>query len=241
MSKLVVGNWKLNPESISEAEALAHSVDRRGVVVCPPFIYLTAVKKAIRRAKLGAQDAFWLNNGAYTGEVSPSQLKGLGVKYVILGHSERRHFLLESDELINRKVGAALQLRLNVILCVGEDLETHGRGGEASLAYIKEEIRRDLDNINPKHFKSLLVAYEPIWAISTSQTGLRDTPESAQVMIRRIKDFLSKRYRLTQPTVLYGGSVNATNADGYLVQESIDGVLVGAASLKPNEFNKIGT
>jgi triosephosphate isomerase len=240
MSKLIIGNWKLNPESVSEAETLARSVDRRGVVVCPPFIYLASLKRVLKKAKLGAQDAFWLNNGAYTGEVSPSQLKGLGVKYVILGHSERRHFLLESDEIINRKVEAALQLKLNVILCIGEDLETHGRGEEASLAYVKEQIRRDLDNISSKYLKGLLVAYEPIWAISTSQTGLRDTPENAQAIIRQIKDFLLKRYRMTQPTVLYGGSVNSTNAGGYLTQESIDGVLVGAVSLKPNEFNKIG-
>lgn len=240
MNKLIIGNWKLNPESASEAETLAQSVDRRGVIVCPPFIYLAVVKKALKRAKLGAQDAFWLNQGAYTGEVSPSQLKGLGVKYVILGHSERRHFLLESDEMINRKVETALQAKLNVVLCIGEDLETHRRGGEIPLAYLKEQLRRDLENINPKDLKDLLVAYEPIWAISTSQTGLRDTPENAEKMTRQIKDFLTKRYRLAQPAVLYGGSVNSANAGEYLSQESIDGVLVGAASLKAAEFNKIG-
>ncbi|MDD5710788.1 MAG: triose-phosphate isomerase [Candidatus Colwellbacteria bacterium] len=240
MSKLIVGNWKLNPESASEAEALASAVDRRGTVVCPPFLYLATLKKALKRAKLGSQDAFWLNSGAYTGEVSPSQLKSLGVKYVIVGHSERRRFLLESDEMINRKVEAVLHLKLNAILCIGEDLETHGRGGGAALAYIKEQLRRDLDNIDVKYLKNLIVAYEPVWAISTFQTGLRDTPENAQKTIEQIKDFLAKRYRLSQSVVLYGGSVNAANASGYLSQASIDGVLVGAASLKPNEFNKIG-
>jgi triosephosphate isomerase len=240
MNKLVIGNWKLHPESVSEAEALARSVDRKGVVICPPFIYLTAVKDVLKKANLGSQDAFWLNNGAYTGEVSPSQLKSLGVKYVILGHSERRHFLLESDEIINRKVEAALRLKLNVILCIGEDLEAHSRGEEVSVAYIKEEIRRDLDNINPKCFNGLIIAYEPIWAISTSQTGFHDTPENAQTIIKQIKEFLIKRYRIAKPTVLYGGSVNSTNSDGYLSQESIDGVLVGAVSLKPSEFGKIG-
>ena len=240
MSKLIIGNWKLNPESVSEAEALARSVDRKGVVICPPFIYLAILRGVLKKAKLGSQDAFWLNNGAYTGEVSPSQLKSLGVKYVILGHSERRRFLLESDEMVNRKVEGALQLKLNVILCVGEDLETYGKGRESSLAYIKEQIRKDLNNINPKHLSNLIVVYEPIWAISTSQTGLRDTPGNAQTTIRQIKEFLTKRYRMARPTVLYGGSVNSTNADGYLSQESIDGVLVGAASLKPSEFNKIG-
>jgi triosephosphate isomerase len=230
MKKIIVGNWKLNPESASAAEMLAQSVDRRDVVICPPFIYLVTVREALKRAKLGAQDAFWLNKGAYTGEVSPSQLKDLGVEYVILGHSERRQFLLESDEIINRKVRATLTLKLNVILCVGEPLTIHEGGAKATLGHIAAQLEKALVDVADKG--NLVVAYEPIWAIGTGET---ETPANTNSIAENIKKLLGEKV-----PVLYGGSITKTNAADFLAQPAIDGLLVGGASLKPEEFNEIG-
>jgi triosephosphate isomerase len=232
MNKLIIGNWKLNPESINEAEALARSVDRRGVVVCPPFIYLTLIKKVLKRAKLGSQDAFWLNKGAYTGEVSPSQLKGLGVEYVILGHSERRQYLLESDEVINHKVRAVLDQGLSVVLCIGETLEIHERGRIAVLRHLKDQVKKALAGVPLQNLKNLIVAYEPIWAIGT---GKVESPMNADKIAIEIKKLTNKK-----TPVLYGGSINSDNAASFLEQPHIDGLLIGGVSLKPKEFNKIG-
>ncbi len=234
--KLLVANWKSNPAKISEAVELAKTTDRLNVVICPPDLFLSEVKKVLKNASLGAQDVFWGNLGAYTGEVSWKELVELGVEYVIIGHSERRKYLKETDELINNKLIASLDAGLKVILCVGEPSEIRNKGFNSAKNFVEQQLDKDLIGLDPSKAKDkLIIAYEPIWAIGS---GTPDTPESANEMAKFIKEFLAKNYKL-QTSVLYGGSVNSKNAKDFLIQKEIDGALVGGASLNAEEFNKI--
>jgi len=240
-NKIIIANWKSNPRSIDEARKLAKAIDFKNAVVCPPFPFLEAVGGTLKKASLGAQDVFWGDVGAYTGEVSWRHLKSLGVKYVIIGHSERRRYLKESDELISKKVEAALKAGLKVVLCVGEDLNIHNEGMESVKIFIKDQLENDLP-LNPKSYilnPRLIIAYEPIWAISTETGGKPDTPENAVEMIKFIKGILNSGFNIMNPKVLYGGSVNVKNASEFLINKEIDGALVGGASLKPKEFRTI--
>ncbi|KKU94097.1 MAG: Triosephosphate isomerase [Candidatus Jorgensenbacteria bacterium GW2011_GWA1_48_13] len=238
MSKLIIANWKMNPSTVSQAVKLARAEDKKGVVIAPPFPFLPLVSKVLRKAKLGAQDAFWVPKGAYTGEVSIHQLKTLRVKYVIIGHSERRG-LGETDWLINKKIRAALAEDLTVILCVGEPWRVRRKGLAAAKRFVKQQLQKDLkgtDKLTKLKAESLITAYEPVWAIGT---GHADRPEGAVEMIKFIKKNLqSKTYNL-KSRVLYGGSVTGRNAAGFLKQKEIGGALVGGASLKPSEFKRI--
>ncbi|RJQ28583.1 triose-phosphate isomerase [Candidatus Parcubacteria bacterium] len=233
MQKLLIANWKLNPLTLPEAIRLGRAEDKKGVVISPPFPFVGAVGKALRYAALGAQDAFWesppAGGGPYTGEVSPAMLKKLGVRYVILGHSERRRWLGETDKMINRKVRAAMAAGLKVILCVGEPKEVRRRGIGRAMAYVKNQLRADLKGARG----SLVIAYEPIWAIGT---GKPDNPKETVEIARFIKRFVRPR-----PRVLYGGSVTSRNTKNFLQYKDIDGALVGGASLKAVEFKKIIT
>ncbi len=278
--KLVVANWKMNPETEGEAVELAREEDLEGVVLIPPLSFLAPVGEVLENAELGAQDVFYEEEGAYTGEVSPIELQSLGVKYVLVGHSERRA-MGETDEIVNKKVLAALKEGLTVILCVGErerrtmtydddndtrmmtddsdnDTDTGVHLREAKV-FVKKQLERALDDValrqvvqTPKSFQTrgaqgisdneprLIVAYEPVWAISTRSHGVSDTPEDAAEMITHIKDvFKDIGHRTKDIRVLYGGSVNASDVRGFLAKEEIDGVLVGAASLDAGEFQKI--
>lgn len=234
MSKLLVANWKMNPTSENEAIRLAKAIDKEGIAIAPPFIFLPALKKVLKNASLGAQDAFWEEKGAFTGEVSPPMLKKLGVEYVIIGHSERRA-LGETDAIINKKVLAALKAGLKLILCVGEDLKIRRRGLKAVKNFIKNQLQKDLPaKIFKKNLGGLIVAYEPIWAIGA---GKADTPEDAKEIINFIKKILHSNFYFLNSKVLYGGSVNAQNAAGFL--KVADGLLVGGASLRVKEFLSI--
>ncbi|MEK7549138.1 MAG: triose-phosphate isomerase [Patescibacteria group bacterium] len=236
--KLIVFNWKSNPQSAAAAIKLARAVEKvvpaknaPEVVVAPPFTFLEDVEKIVKKAKLGAQDLSWEEGGAFTGEVSARELKNLSVRYVIAGHSERRKYLGETDEMINKKVLAALKAGLKVILCVGEDLSIRRRGKKAVEKFIKTQLEKDLKNIKNLKFKigNLLIAYEPIWAIGT---GHSDTPKDAVEIIKFIKRFLSVK-------CLYGGSVSGKNIKNFVEYKEIDGFLVGHASLKSKEVEKI--
>ncbi len=235
MNKLIVANWKMNPATVSEAIRLARSYDKKGVVVAPPFVFLEALGKVLKKAVLGAQDVFWKDAGPYTSEISWRQLKKLGVRYVIIGHSERR-VLGETDEVINKKATAALKHGLKVILCVGEQWPVRKRGIQAAKSFVKNQLEKDLMGV--KGFKNLVVAYEPIWAISTTRDRRDETPLGAGTMAGFIKGLLIKGQK-TRIQVIYGGSVDARNAESFIKIPSIDGVLVGGASLKPAEFKKI--
>ncbi len=229
MSQLLVANWKMNPASESEAVKLARASDANNVVICPPFPFLRAIKQAIKKAALGAQDVFWENppasGGAYTGEVSAKMLKGLGVRYTIIGHSERRRWLHETDEMINKKIQAVLKADLKAILCVGEPFSVRKKGLTAAKNFVKKQLKKDLRGVKSK----FIIAYEPIWAIGT---GKPDNPRETAEMAKFIKN-------LSRARVLYGGSVTSLNIGRILEYNEIDGALVGGASLKAGEFKKI--
>ncbi len=232
MKKLLVANWKMNPATEREAVVLARASDRKNVVICPPLVYVSSVKGQVSKAKVGAQDVFCEEKGAYTGEISPAMLKNLGVKYVIIGHSERRKWLHETDEMINKKIKAALKAGLKVILCVGEPWPVRKKGLAAAKQFVKAQLKKDLKFLHSNSYilnSRLIVAYEPIWAIGT---GRADKPADAVEMSKFIKNLL-------RVPVLYGGSVDGKNAENFLKYKEINGALVGGASLKAGEFNKI--
>lgn len=236
MKKLIVANFKMNPGTERQAGSIARRIDFENIVIAPPFPFLGVVRENTNKASLGAQDVFWESKGAYTGEVSPSQLKNFGVKYVIIGHSERRKHLEENEGVINKKIKAALGVGLKVILCVGEP-EEKGTSLDDAKRYVKKQLENGLSDIESSVSGrcSLIVAYEPVWAIGT---GKNNTPERTEVMAIFIKEKAEKLLGKTVK-VLYGGSVNSDNAILYLDGKNIDGVLVGGSSLKPNEMIKI--
>lgn len=241
MKKIIIANWKMNPLTERSAIRLARAEDFRGVVIAPPFVFLEAVSHRLKKAKLAAQDLAREEErrGPYTGEVSAKMLKDADVRYVIVGHSERRRFSKETDTIINEKIKLALKEKLKVILCVGEPWSVRKRGFGASKKFVKNQLRKDLKGLNPKSYilnSRLIIAYEPVWAIGT---GRADKPRDAVEMIKFIKKNLKPRSYILNPKVLYGGSVIAKNAKGFLEKKEIDGALVGGASLKPKEFKRI--
>jgi len=238
----IAGNWKMNTSSrtsVELADSLVKeigSIEAVDLAVCPPFVYLSAVGKALAgsRIALGAQDAFHENDGAFTGEVSAPMLKDVGCRYVILGHSERRHVIGETDELINRKLVKALSDGLEVIFCVGELLEERRSG--RTLDVVDRQVRIGLEGVSRGSAAKVTVAYEPVWAIGT---GVTATPEEAQEVHAMIRELLARLYDAQLARTLriqYGGSVKPSNAPDLLRQDDIDGALVGGASLKAADF-----
>ena len=239
---LIAGNWKMNT-TVAEAKELASSMREKldkieGIekVVCPPFISLTAVGRILQDSsvRLGAQNMYFEVKGAYTGEISPTMLKGL-VQFVILGHSERRSCFGETDEVINKKVQAALDFGLKPILCVGERLEENEAGETERV--ITKQLTGSLDGIKPTI--NLIVAYEPVWAIGTGRAANGLT---AKTTIKSIRDILARLWDsdvAQKVRVLYGGSVTGNNIAEFVSQSEIDGALVGGASLKADEFPSI--
>ena len=238
----IAGNWKMNTSSASGVTLAGELVKTLGsqqevdLAVCPPFVYLPAVGAALAgsRIALGAQDMFYENDGAFTGEISAAMLKDVGCRYVILGHSERRHVIGETDEVINRKVVKALGDGLLPIFCVGELLEERQAGKTAEV--VRRQVRIGLEGVGRAEVSQVTIAYEPVWAIGT---GVTASPDQAQEVHAMIRDLLGQMY--DGPTaaglrIQYGGSVKASNAAELLRQADIDGALVGGASLKPAEF-----
>lgn len=239
MKKLIIANWKMNPRTEKEAVVLARASDAKNVVICPPFPLIPAVRGILRKAVLGSQDAAPGTVGARTGEVSVGELKALGVQYVIVGHSERRAEG-ERDTQIAKKVSGVLAAGLIPILCVGEPWSVRKRGGAAARAYVKKQLRADLALVT-RHTSSvarLFVAYEPVWAISTTQDHKDETPEDAAAMAQFIRTLLVKS-STQRISVLYGGSVNAGNCTSFLSRREFAGALVGGASIRAMEFKKM--
>lgn len=248
MKRIIVANLKMNPETRSEAERLFREIKKtarnlRGVetVFCPPFIYFPflAAKVGSANLRLGAQNAFWDNSSAkkssFTGEISPLMLKKLGVKYAIIGHSERREHLKETDEMVNKKVKAALKAGLKTILCVGEKEKKE----DALPIVIKKELESDLAGVSRKLAKNLIIAYEPIWAIGSGQADKPEDVFEITIYIRRILfDIFGQKLAHSAP-ILYGGSVNEQNAKDFLTLRNISGLLVGGASLNAKKFGEI--
>jgi triosephosphate isomerase len=242
---LIAGNWKMNKttgEAIELAQKLVESlkdVNDRDILICPPFTALYSVYQVIKgtNIKLGAQDVFYENSGAFTGEISPIMLKDVGCEYVIIGHSERRHIIGETDELINKKIKAAINNGLKTILCVGELLEEREAG--KTLEVVKTQIEKGLNGVSKEEMKNVVIAYEPVWAIGTGKTA---KPEDAQEVHAYIRELLSKLYskEIADETIIqYGGSVKASNIDSLMAMPDIDGALVGGASLVAEEFTRI--
>lgn len=244
MSKLIVANWKLNPQTYREAERLARAVSQAAarrknvkVVLCPPFPWLTDLSHTRPRGvEYGAQDMFWENCGAYTGEVSPVMLKNSGVRYAIIGHSERRQWLGETDEMVGKKCAAALRNRITPILCCGEPLAVRRQGTTKVLRYVRRQLAAASRYVPKNLRRSIVVAYEPIWAIGT---GIPCHAYEAERMVHACAAFLAIKENFRNVLGLYGGSVSSRNAKSYLQMEYIDGFLVGGASLKAEEFRKI--
>ena len=234
MPKLVIANWKMNPRTVEDAVNLAKKSDAEGLVICPPLPFLKTVKTKLKKAKLGAQDVFWESEGAYTGEVSPPQLKDLGVEYVIIGHSERRQNLGETDEMIAKKIKAAMDNDLIPILCVGETKAQRDSG--ATKEIIEKQLRSALSLSWGASNAVLVVAYEPIWAIGS---GAADTPENTINVVRFIKDILATGVYVENSKIIYGGSLTSENAEKFFAYDEIEGALVGGASLDPKEIKKI--
>jgi len=241
-TQLIAGNWKMNT-TIAEASALVEAMKEKldiieGVkkVLCPPFISLASIKQLLQGSsiKLGAQNMYFEEKGAYTGEVSPLMLSGI-CEFVILGHSERRQYFGETDEVVNKKVHAALKAGLTPILCLGEKLE------EMEARKTEEVVTRQVNGAlkGIESPQGLVIAYEPIWAIGTGRAA---TPEEANITIAVIRKTLSQLYGdgiALETRILYGGSVTADNIFEFVIQPEIDGALVGGASLKAEEFLSI--
>jgi triosephosphate isomerase len=250
--RLIVGNWKMH-KTASEAAvfvrkftemwsprsaSLANAVE---IVLAPPFTALAAVAKAIptsHQLGLGAQNVFWEDKGAFTGEISAPMLADLGCRYVIIGHSERRQHFGETDDGVNRKIKAALRHGLRPILCVGESLAE--REGGQTAAVVTRQVQLALKDVTAEQGRDLVVAYEPVWAIGTGRAA---TAEQAMEVHRRLRNLLLSQWKAvaTDIRILYGGSVTPDNTGAFLAAEEIDGALVGGACLDPGSFAKIVT
>ena len=226
----------------TEAQALVNGLKEKTlpeaveVVLCPPFTALSTVAELIKGTAigLGAQDLFWEDEGAYTGEVSPVMLKELGCTYVIIGHSERRQYFGETDETVNKKVKAALSHGLKPIICVGESLQQR-EAGETN-AFVAGQVEKALDGLAPESIPQVVVAYEPIWAIGT---GRSSSASDANEVIGMIRQTIAKKFDANlaaQVRIQYGGSVKPGNIKEFMGQAEIDGALVGGASLKAEDF-----
>ena len=239
---LIAGNWKMNlnrAEGVALATELAGAANDRPAVdlaVCPPAVYLEAVAAAARGSRLGvgAQNMHFEASGAFTGELSAAMLLDVGCRYVILGHSERRHIFGETDAQVGRKTVAALKAGLLPIVCVGELLSERESGSTGQV--IATQIAGALADVSAEQMGQVVVAYEPVWAIGTGKVA---TPEQAEEVHRDLRKWLASRYNPTIADgvrILYGGSVKASNAAELLSQPNVDGALVGGASLKAAEF-----
>lgn len=241
--KLVAGNWKMNTTRATGVELAkavvagvsAHPRDVE-VVVCPPFPYLLSVGDVLRSSgvELGAQNVSFEPPGAFTGEVAVSMLVDVGCRYVILGHSEPRHILGERDDVIGRKVAAAIAGGLHVILCVGELLSE--REANRTQSVLDSQMKGGLAQVEEKSLEQVAVAYEPVWAIGTGRTATQAQAQESHLYLRK---WLETRYnsrRSQSMRILYGGSVKADNARELMSQADVDGALVGGASLKADSF-----
>ena len=244
--KIIAANWKMN---MTQAEAtsfvatflleIGESTDVE-IVIVPPFTAIAAVNTALGQAphiKVGAQNMHWERSGAFTGEISPAMLRDLFVRYVVLGHSERRTLFGETDEIVNRKVRAAHEAMLRPIVCVGETLEQRERGDVEKV--LGTQLRGSLAELGVKELQETVIAYEPVWAIGTGKTATAEQAQEAHAFIRRVLGEVSEDATADKIRIQYGGSVKPDNARTLMSQPDIDGALVGGASLDPRSFAQI--
>jgi len=241
----IAGNWKMH-KTISEGVQLTIKIKRAvkkdqeaEIVIIPPFTALSEVKKALSKSPIltGAQDIFWEESGAYTGEIAPSMIKEAGCDFVVIGHSERRQYFGDTDENVNKKIKAALSAGLFPIMCMGESLEE--RENNKTFDKINDQMKNSLKDIDGNQVRNVIIAYEPIWAIGTGRTA---TPEQAEEVHRYIRDQLTEMYGKDISScaiILYGGSVKPGNAFSLTKEKNINGALIGGASLKADSFVEI--
>lgn len=245
----IAGNWKMNKtvgEALDLVRALKSAIsgaieteEEVEVAVAPPFTALHAVHQELKgsRIRLAAQNLYWEEKGAFTGEVSPVMLREIGCHYVIIGHSERRQFFGETDETVNRKIKASIAHGLKVIFCIGEMLKERESGKTFSV--LERQLQGGLKGLINRDMEEVIIAYEPVWAIGTGKTA---TPEQAEAVHRFVRDRLQKLYSQNiseEIRIQYGGSVTPENIKGLMDQPDIDGALVGGASLKADSFSRI--
>ena len=241
--KIIAGNWKMN-KTPSEAVALINELkplvqnEDVDVVFCVPAISIVPAMEAAKGTyiNIGAENMYFEESGAYTGEIAPNMLTDVGVKYVIIGHSERREYFAETDATVNKKVLKAFEHGITPIMCCGESLEQREQG--ITMDWIRQQVKVGLQNVTAEQAKTMVIAYEPIWAIGTGKTA---TSEQAQEICKGIRDCVAEIYDTDTAEAIriqYGGSVNAGNAAELFAMGDIDGGLVGGASLKP-DFGKI--
>lgn len=243
--KIVAGNWKMNQDYtsgtalFSEILTMVHDelLGPQEVIVCPPFIHLSTLSQLAKNSpnvSVGAQNCHQADTGAYTGEVSAKMIQSVGAKYVILGHSERRQYYGESDELLAEKVKTALNSQLKPIFCIGETLQERESGNFFDI--IATQLSKGVFHLHASEFKQVVLAYEPVWAIGT---GLTASPQQAQEVHAFIRKAIAEQYDAAladEITILYGGSCNQANAAELFAQADIDGGLIGGASLKSRDF-----
>ncbi|MCD7723774.1 MAG: triose-phosphate isomerase [Clostridiales bacterium] len=241
---VIAGNWKMNktPDEaavlINEIKPLVKDADC-DVVVCVPFVDLHAALQAAAGSNIavGAENCHWAESGAFTGEVSAPMLKAMGVPYVIIGHSERRQYFGETDETVNKRVRAALDSNLKVILCVGEVLSE--REQAVTFEVVGRQTKIALGGVSEDELKNIIIAYEPVWAIGTGKTATADQADEVNGYIRQVIAQLYGKAAADSFVVQYGGSMNAKNAAELLSKENVDGGLIGGASLKAEDFSVI--
>lgn len=241
---VIAGNWKMNntPSQttalINEMKPLVKDADC-DVIICAPFVDLQTALEAAKGSNImiGAENCHWAESGAFTGEVSAVMLKEMGVPYVIIGHSERRQYFGETDETVNKRVRAALDAGLKVILCVGEVLEQREQGVTFEVVGMQTKIA--LQGVTAEELKNVIIAYEPVWAIGTGKTATADQADEVNGYIRKVVAELYGKDAADAFVVQYGGSMNAKNAEELLAKENVDGGLIGGASLKAQDFSVI--
>ncbi|MFH1128072.1 MAG: triose-phosphate isomerase [Candidatus Omnitrophota bacterium] len=242
---IIAGNWKMY-KTLKEGQELVvalrrelYKIEDMDIVVCPPYTLLAYLADALETSNIlmGAQDVFWEEEGAFTGEISPKMLQDTGTKYVIIGHSERRQYFGETNETVNKKINAALKYGLLPIVCVGETLAE--REKDLTFKVLDNQLQNSLKEINQEDILKIVVAYEPVWAIGTGKTA---TSAQAQEVHKYIRDLLKKMYNKDIADVVriqYGGSVKPENIIELMQQPDVDGALVGGASLKIESFADI--
>jgi len=242
---LIAGNWKMN-KTIGEAVSLVkelkefvRDISDRELLVCPPFTALSsaAAEASGSNVQVGAQNMHYEDEGAFTGEISPKMLKELGVKYVILGHSERRHIFGEDDELVNKKVKKAIKESLIPILCVGETLNQR-EAGQTEVT-VEGQIKKGLAAVTAEEMRNVVIAYEPVWAIGTGKTATPEQAEEVHKFIRELLKSLLDEETSENTRILYGGSMKPENAKGLMAMANIDGGLIGGAALDAKSFADI--
>ncbi len=239
--KIIAGNWKMNLDRNGAAELAAAIVagvadDEVLVVLCPPSIYMEAVVEETMGSPVvvGAQNTFYEEEGAFTGELSPQMFADIGCQFAILGHSERRQIMGETDQIINLKVHAAIEAGLRPLVCIGETLEERESG--STEAVIRRQFSESLAGLDEEAFAHIVIAYEPVWAIGTGKVATPNQAESVHSDLRKMIENCYNSRLAEQVSILYGGSVNSENAAALLAQPNIDGALVGGASLKAGNF-----